>query len=201
MVGKDPTLTGRTDLWFYAARFISDNSLLGVGYHAFWVQGHALPEYLWRLEHVDTRSGFTFHNLFLELMVEIGLPGVVCGSATLTGTFLSVVRWMRTDTSSEAIFFFCMGVFLIIMQMLATSLFEVFDPWNAAFSLALIYSRTRGYAPVRRMRPVPVRGMRPRHERIQPIGGVSGQSLGAAAVNPGGWTAGKRGGISAAGPD
>ena len=39
--GKDPTLTGRTDLWATGMEFISEHPWQGVGFHAFWVKGYA----------------------------------------------------------------------------------------------------------------------------------------------------------------
>ena len=36
MIGKDPTLTGRTDLWPYLISYISERPMLGWGFFAFW---------------------------------------------------------------------------------------------------------------------------------------------------------------------
>ncbi len=36
MIGKDPTLTGRTDIWGYVIPYIYQRPLLGWGYVAFW---------------------------------------------------------------------------------------------------------------------------------------------------------------------
>jgi exopolysaccharide production protein ExoQ len=75
--GKDPTLTGRIDLWDIADRIIEQNYWLGVGHFAFWVQGDALPEAIWAQMNILSRSGFNFHNTYRELMIHFGIIGVI----------------------------------------------------------------------------------------------------------------------------
>ena len=36
MIGKDPTLTGRTEIWTYVIKDIGMKPFLGWGYYAFW---------------------------------------------------------------------------------------------------------------------------------------------------------------------
>jgi len=62
--GKDPTLTGRTELWNFALSRIPDNPVFGIGYQAFWIQGTPDAEALWRTGNVAARSGFNFHNQY-----------------------------------------------------------------------------------------------------------------------------------------
>ncbi len=76
-LGKDPGLTGRTFLWSRAREYMAARPLLGVGYQAFWVQGHVEAEGLWRYAQIDSRSGFHFHNTFYETAVELGWLGLV----------------------------------------------------------------------------------------------------------------------------
>jgi exopolysaccharide production protein ExoQ len=141
LVGKDVTLTGRTELWFYAAKFISTNSILGVGYDAFWVPGHQMAEFLWRLEHEQSGAGFSFHNLYYEIAVELGAPGVIAGAVVILMTFLCSVQWLRLDTSCDSIFFFSTVVFTLIIQIQGYDLFATFDPLYWVFSAAFLYSR------------------------------------------------------------
>ena len=63
-LGKDPGLTGRTFLWARAQSFIAERPVFGLGYQAFWVQGHVEAEGLWRYADIESRAGFHFHNLF-----------------------------------------------------------------------------------------------------------------------------------------
>lgn len=140
MVGKDSTLTGRTDLWYHAERIIAEQSWLGMGYHAFWIVGHPYAEYLWFIEHIDSGSGFSFHNLYYEVCVELGYPGVIIGAFVIVTAFINVCRWVRYEQTIESVFWFCMVVFILIIQTQGYDLFATFDTWYAMFTMAMIYS-------------------------------------------------------------
>lgn len=72
---KDVTLTGRTYLWEFAARLSAERPLLGHGYYAFWRKGNIDAEGLWRWGGIGARSGFNFHNAFIEMRVDLGVVG------------------------------------------------------------------------------------------------------------------------------
>jgi len=85
MLGKDPTLTGRTTLWLEGLQVGHQHPILGNGYSAFWVQGHYAAEALWHTFHIPTRSGFHFHNLLIQTYADLGLVGVIL----ITGLLLA----------------------------------------------------------------------------------------------------------------
>ncbi|MEQ1790592.1 MAG: O-antigen ligase family protein [Rickettsiales bacterium] len=74
--GKDATLTGRTELWERGIESGMENPLLGVGLGAFWMHGNPVAEKIWYDFAIPSRSGFHFHNFFINVFVEIGLIGV-----------------------------------------------------------------------------------------------------------------------------
>ena len=74
--GKDSTLTGRTYLWQQGIEAIRENPILGTGYQGYWVPGFADAERLWDDFFITARSGFHFHNTFIEVAVETGLVGL-----------------------------------------------------------------------------------------------------------------------------
>jgi exopolysaccharide production protein ExoQ len=82
---KDPTLTGRTYLWYRAHDLIAEKPWFGRGFYTFWRQGNTDAEGLWRYAGITGRSGFNFHNTLVELMVQIGIVGaaVFCGVALI----------------------------------------------------------------------------------------------------------------------
>lgn len=90
MFDKDPTLTGRTYLWYRADDLIREKPWLGRGYDAFWVQGNIDAEGLWRYFGIDERGGFTFHNTAVELLVTLGWAGLLTAAAVMLvgGVFL-----------------------------------------------------------------------------------------------------------------
>jgi len=67
-VGRDPTLTGRTDIW-KAVLSTNTNPLLGTGYSSFWLGT--------RLNHVWASVGniTEAHNGYLEIYLNLGLIG------------------------------------------------------------------------------------------------------------------------------
>lgn len=103
---KDPTLTGRTYLWYRAADLIAEKPMLGRGFYAFWLQGNTDAEGLWRYFGIESRGGFTFHNTAVEILVTLGWAGlVVIGAVALFGALgllrryvlrpnLALVCWM-----------------------------------------------------------------------------------------------------------
>ncbi len=90
--GKDPTLTGRTDLWGKAVEYIGQNPVFGLGFRAFWVQGNPAAEELWRQFYIESRSGFHFHNTYLSNAVEIGLLGMALQLYVLWSISFRVLR-------------------------------------------------------------------------------------------------------------
>ena len=68
-VGRDPTLTGRSDIW-RAVLSTHTNPIIGTGYESFWL-GSRL-EYVWRLAGQVNEA----HNGYLEIYLTLGLVGV-----------------------------------------------------------------------------------------------------------------------------
>jgi exopolysaccharide production protein ExoQ len=90
--GKDSTLTGRTYLWDQGLRAAAANPLIGVGYYAYWVQGFSEAERLWAEFYIDTRSGFHFHNTYIEVLVELGFVGVALIIVLMARVFFGYLR-------------------------------------------------------------------------------------------------------------
>lgn len=74
--GKDRGLTGRVKLWTFGRSIMADAPVLGIGYHAFWIQGNMDAEHLWQMMGISTRMGFNFHNTVMEIRVHTGWVGL-----------------------------------------------------------------------------------------------------------------------------
>jgi exopolysaccharide production protein ExoQ len=73
-VGKDPTLTGRTEIWQAVGASIMKRPLLGYGYMGFW-QG-----FTGESANVSLQNGWAVsssHNGFLEIWLTLGAIGVI----------------------------------------------------------------------------------------------------------------------------
>jgi len=73
IVGRDTTLTGRTDIWRPLLDFASQSPILGVGYGGFWAPGNLELEELFSPQFILAQS----HNGYLAVYVELGIIGIV----------------------------------------------------------------------------------------------------------------------------
>ncbi|TGT71340.1 O-antigen ligase family protein [bacterium M00.F.Ca.ET.159.01.1.1] len=102
--GKDSTLTGRTYLWEQGWEAAQQHPLLGYGYAAYWVQGFADPERLWAEFYISTRSGFHFHNTYVETLVEIGFIGVTLLALVILRAFYGhISKVVFGDWSADSV--------------------------------------------------------------------------------------------------
>lgn len=81
LIGRDATLTGRTDIWAELMRAISERPWLGHGYMAFWAPDSE-PRY-WLAQAVDWNAP-SGHNGWLDLAISLGLVGVLVFAIDLT---------------------------------------------------------------------------------------------------------------------
>jgi O-antigen ligase len=73
LLGRDPTLTGRTAIWTQVALFIGQRPWFGYGFDAFW-RGMQGPSFqVAAAVHVVAHA----HNGFLEIALELGAAGSV----------------------------------------------------------------------------------------------------------------------------
>ena len=85
LIGKDPTLTGRTDIWDSLIRAASQHMWLGHGYGTFWIDPLG-PSYWVRF---DLDWGVpTAHNGWMETWLSIGLMGVILFAITYLVTLI-----------------------------------------------------------------------------------------------------------------
>ncbi|PWK68097.1 O-antigen ligase [Aminobacter sp. AP02] len=89
--GKDTTLTGRTYLWQQGLEAAANTPWLGVGYQAYWVQGFSEAERLWNEFYIASRTGFHFHNTYVEALVELGYVGAAAIILPLLGVLRSCI--------------------------------------------------------------------------------------------------------------
>ena len=89
-LGKDPSLTGRTDIWAALMRRVDDRPLTGYGYSAFWERDSAQADFI-RLETGwDVPSA---HNGWIDLLVQLGWPGaIVVGAVIAIATIAVLIR-------------------------------------------------------------------------------------------------------------
>lgn len=81
MLGRNTTLTGRTEIWKVVLRF-AGNPLVGTGYESFWL-GNRLQEIRGAFTDFNVNES---HNGYLEIYLTLGWIGVtLLGIVGLTG--------------------------------------------------------------------------------------------------------------------
>ena len=89
VLGRDPTLTGRTLIWALVLTKISVHPILGYGVNAFWRGRSADYVDIWRAVGWPTPHS---HNGFLDLALDLGAVGI---GVFLVCYFQAVVRGLR----------------------------------------------------------------------------------------------------------
>ena len=87
MVGRDPTLTGRTDIWSAVLKEGTD-PLFGVGYYSFWLGD--------RVDRLSAKYHYYLneaHNTYLETYLNTGLIGL----GLLFAVLLSSAVWTKGE--------------------------------------------------------------------------------------------------------
>jgi len=98
-LGKDPTLTGRTDLWITIFNKVLQHPLLGYGFNAFWLGWNSEASDIWRIVGWTAPNA---HNGWLDLLLDLGFLGasifILVFGVTLVNA-LAQIRWSQTFTS------------------------------------------------------------------------------------------------------
>ncbi|MBE7217625.1 MAG: O-antigen ligase family protein [Caulobacteraceae bacterium] len=137
-LGKDPTLTGRTDIWAAVGRRIAEQPLAGYGYGAFW-ERYSIPARLIRKE-----TGWAVpsaHNGWLDLLLQLGWIGA--GLFALAAGLALVALLLRAPRTRDGGFALVYLV-LFLMQTLSESVIE--EPNTLAWALVVAVI-TCGLAP------------------------------------------------------
>jgi exopolysaccharide production protein ExoQ len=142
-IGRNPTLTGRTDAWPVLLKFVN-NPLVGVGYESFW-----LGSRLQRVWAEPAFAGFRIneaHSGYVETLLTLGWIGeVLLGIMIVTG-YRNVIRGYRSDPDMAS---FKMALLLsVVVGGFTEAAFRFNGPRWLAFLLATLY--VPAYAAARR---------------------------------------------------
>ena len=90
-VGRDPTLTGRTEIWKEALA-VDRSPILGAGFESFWLGGPLDGPTSGRWWHVNEA-----HNGYLEVYLNLGWVGVVLLAVVIITGYRNVMGMLRRD--------------------------------------------------------------------------------------------------------
>jgi exopolysaccharide production protein ExoQ len=112
MMGKDATLTGRTDIWEYAIPDVFQRPVLGWGYAAFWsVNNPAAVKISETLRWWVPQA----HNGALEILLSIGFVGLILYVFALGRTWSLALRCMKTRDRQMGVtcLLVCAGIIVV----------------------------------------------------------------------------------------
>ncbi len=91
-LGRNPTLTGRTDIWRNVLPMVQ-NPVIGTGYESFWIGS--------RLERVERSIDQTInqaHNGYIEIYLNLGWVGIALLAIVLIAAYRRVMSGLRLKT-------------------------------------------------------------------------------------------------------
>jgi len=118
------TLTYRTPLWTYLLNFIQENPIIGYGFNGFWTTNRVFD-----VENVMGWFVFHAHNTYLELLLGIGVIGLILYNLILIISTAKAIKCYRTYHNSIYAFFFAVLIFLFSSMMVEVLFFTIVMPF------------------------------------------------------------------------
>lgn len=145
LLGRDASLTGRTDVWAYAFEAAAHRPLLGYGYGAFWAANNQPAAYIWlMLEWEFTHA----HNGWIETLLELGLAGVAAVFVVVAQAMARCLVAVREARLANARFLLQILKLVLVANMTESGLAQYNDfGWAVVLVVAAIMGR---YAVARR---------------------------------------------------
>jgi exopolysaccharide production protein ExoQ len=147
VIGRDPTLTDRTEVWSVAMGLVRD-PLIGTGFESFWL-GPRL-EAMWNAYSWQPGQA---HNGYLETFLNLGWIGVALLAVVIvTGYRTVLAQYQRTPSmGSLMLTYFVVGV---IFNFTEAAFFRMMAPAWIFFLLAITRVPAFAFAAVRGSTPV-----------------------------------------------
>jgi O-antigen ligase len=148
-IGKDATLTGRTELWPLVMEMIWKHPWLGYGFSGFWQGLDGESAYIWRA------AGWTPthpHNGFLALWLDLGLLGLSVFFLGFWRNLVQAVVWLRLSKTMSSIWPILYLLYVVISNLTESGLIEAnrlnFVLYTAiSFSLLIQLDAKQKYSP------------------------------------------------------
>jgi exopolysaccharide production protein ExoQ len=139
-LGKDPSLTGRTDIWVALMREVNMRPWTGFGYQAFWGRDSVPAAFIRAETQWPVPSA---HNGWIDLLIQLGWPGAFSvGFAVLLAFLTSVFRISGAGAREGYFSIAYFAVFLLLSLSESILLTNANLPWTLLLAIL-----TRGLMP------------------------------------------------------
>jgi O-antigen ligase len=135
-LGKDPTLTGRTELWQELLNF-DINPVLGAGFESFWL-GKRLDK-LWEHHWWHPNQA---HNGYLDTYLHLGLVGVLLLAALVFAAF-GKIRFELTNNFEAGRFKLGLLIAIVVYNWTESAFKGLSFVWFIFYLIALDYPTER----------------------------------------------------------
>lgn len=116
LIGRDPGLTGRGEIWSHGIDFIMRQPIMGYGYYGFFAQNNYSPAWeFWGLFRYFLTPHF--HNSGLDVMASLGIIGLLLYAFVVVRSFS--VLYNRTIAEPVRLV-----IFLVFLLFIITSTFD-----------------------------------------------------------------------------
>lgn len=132
-LGKDPSLTGRTDIWVALMREVNLRPWTGFGYQAFWGR-ESIPAMWIRAE--TQWPVPSAHNGWIDLLIQLGWPGAIAVGITVLIAFLTTLFRLPSAGAREGywgVAYF--AVFLMLSLSESVLLTNANLPWTLLLAI------------------------------------------------------------------
>ncbi|WP_428149362.1 O-antigen ligase family protein [Brevundimonas sp.] len=141
-LGKDPSLTGRTDIWEALMREVSERPWTGFGYQAFWGKDSVPAAFIRAETQWPVPSA---HNGWIDLLIQLGWPGAI--TVGITVGIATVVTVFRIPGSGAREGYWAVG-YLLVFLLLSLSESVLLSHANLPWTLLLaILARALAFEP------------------------------------------------------
>ena len=138
ILGRDASLTGRTDIWPVALGGIADHPLFGYGYGVFWLPDGPYTDYLassnwefWNPVHA--------HNGFLQLALDVGLVGATMFALTFLWAGWRSIKYAATGLDKSSVWPLAAIATFALANMTDVSIAAYNNLYWAIFVAAFLY--------------------------------------------------------------
>ncbi|HEY8291361.1 MAG TPA: glycosyltransferase, partial [Thermomicrobiales bacterium] len=114
LLGRDSSLTGRTQLWSLVWQMIQTHRWHGYGYGGFWLGFDGPSASIWSVVNWNPPSA---HDGFLDLMLDLGIAGVVIFVPAMLIAIRYAVALARRDRTLDAAFPLIFLVFYLLSNL------------------------------------------------------------------------------------
>jgi O-antigen ligase len=156
LLGKDQTLTGRTDLWPFVTDCIAERPMLGWGYLAFWSPSNP------RAGKISDAVGWDVpeaHNGMLDFMLQIGMIGTAVFGFLFARNMVLAVRCIHGHAKASGITLLAFLMTLAVMGVSETVLLAPDQVFTAQFFIiGFMCERQLRWARLGRPNPIRLSG-------------------------------------------